>query len=72
MAEKTVQRKLSRTLIIYVILFSSAITFVTTGYQLYHEYEQSLDAVQANFRQLEVSSLPGITEAVWAVDHRQL
>jgi len=51
-----------------VILFSSAITFIATGFQLYREYEQNIDVVDSNIRQLEISILPGIKEAVWNID----
>jgi PAS domain S-box-containing protein len=65
-------RPLGKTLIVYIVLFSSIITFGTTGFQLYREYSQSLDVIDANFRQMETSSLPSITSAVWTIDLNQL
>ncbi|MBT3906579.1 MAG: PAS domain S-box protein [Rhodospirillales bacterium] len=72
MSEIKFEKRLSRKLIILVILFSSAITFLTTGLQLYREYEHDLDSIQDEFRQIGVTSIPSITEAIWNVDTKQL
>jgi hypothetical protein len=72
MAKLKFERRLSRKLIILVILFSSAVTFFTTGLQLYREYEQDIDSIQNEFQQIGVTSLPSIREAIWNVDTKQL
>lgn len=51
-----------------LILFSSVITLVTTGIQLYAEYDRDMDAIQTGFTQIERSYLGSIAENVWQID----
>jgi|GEM_PF-6840634 hypothetical protein len=45
MSEINFEKRLSRKLIILVILFSSVVTFLTTGLQLYREYDHDIDSI---------------------------
>jgi PAS domain S-box-containing protein len=72
MPEINIEKRITRKLVILVILFSSIITFVATGFQLYRDYEQSLEVVHSNFNQLEGTHLPSIKEAVWNLDVKQV
>ncbi|MBC8286135.1 MAG: PAS domain S-box protein [Nitrospinae bacterium] len=72
MPEVKIEKSITRKLIVWVILFSSIITFVTTGYQLYRDYKQNLEVVHSNFAQLETSHIPSIREAVWNLDIKQV
>ena len=64
--------RIAKKLIVYVVLFSSFITLFTTGFQLYREYDQDLDAIKQVFQQIEESYLESIVENVWLVDQRRL
>ncbi len=65
-------RRITRKLIIYVILFSSLITLVTTAAQLYREYGEGVNLINEHFKQMEKSYLPSVVSAVWVADNRQL
>ena len=66
------QRQIGRKLIILVILFSSAITLITTALQLYREFELNVGTLRNSVHQLEASNFPSIKEALWALDFVQL
>lgn len=70
--DKDAKPRITRKLVILVILFSSLITFISTSFQLFRDYEQSLEKVHLNFAQLEETHLPSIKEAVWNLDMKQL
>ena len=55
-------------LIKWLILFSSVVTLVTTGVQLWAEYGRDMDAIQSRFVQVERSYLDSIAENVWESD----
>ena len=55
-----------------LIIFSSLITLVTTGVQLWSEYGRDIDAIQSRFLQVERSYLDSIAENVWESDAGRL
>jgi len=55
-------------LIKWLILFSSVVTLVTTGVQLWTEYGRDMNAIQSRFVQVERSYLDSISENVWEAD----
>lgn len=72
MSERIFKGRIARRLIIYIVLFSSLITLIATGIQLYHEYHQDINDIDARFSQIEASNLQSIAEAVWVADRTQL
>ncbi len=72
MPEQNFSRSITGKLIVLVILFSSLITFITTAFQLYRDYDQSLEALHGSFDQMEKAHLPSIEEATWNLDLKQL
>ena len=59
---------IARRLIIATVLFSSAITLVTTSVQLYVDYNRDLSAIESTLDQIEASSLETLTLGVWSLD----
>lgn len=64
--------RVARKLILYVILFSSLITLVTTAVQLYGEYQHDIVHINKRLEQIETGYKPGITAAVWGTDWEQV
>lgn len=59
---------LARRLIGYTVLFSSLITFVASGLQLYIGFTQDIDAVHATVQDIQSSRAKSIMESVWVLD----
>lgn len=55
-----------------LILFSSLISLITTGVQLYAEYDRDMTAIETSFVQIERSYLGSIAENVWQIDVSRL
>ncbi|NOX09138.1 MAG: PAS domain S-box protein [Gammaproteobacteria bacterium] len=58
-------------LIIYIILFSSAITLLTTAAQLYRDYSSDLEHIHGELQQIEGVHLESLASALWT-SNRQL
>ncbi len=63
---------LARRLIIAMMLFSAAVTLVTTGYQLYREYQRDIAGIETQFRQIDSVHLPSLTQSVWATNSKEI
>ncbi len=63
---------IARKLILFIILFSSAITLLGTSFQLYLEYQRDLSSVKKSIRQIERSYLDTIIETLWVSNYRFL
>lgn len=59
---------IARRLIIAIILFSSSITLITTSLQIYSDYEQNLEQIDAYLYMIETSHLESLTKSVWHID----
>src|SRR3990172_7819484 len=59
---------LGRRLIVLIVLFSSAVTLLLTGLQLYRDYRLDLDAIDNQFRQIERVHVPSLSGNLWATD----
>lgn len=59
---------IGRRLLGYILLVSSAITLVLSAWQLWREYQQDLAHIDQTLTQIEVTSLPALTEQVWTVN----
>ena len=51
-----------------LIVFSSLITLITTGVQLWTEYGRDVDSIEFRFNQVERGYLESIAENVWQSD----
>lgn len=66
------RQSISRRLIVYILLFSSAITLIATSLQLYFDYSRDVGAIYDRMSQIKNSYLRSITSNLWAMDREQL
>ncbi|MBA3013106.1 MAG: hypothetical protein FP812_23120 [Desulfobacula sp.] len=59
---------IGRKLIVYILLFSSMITFIGTGLQLYLDYKKDIRSIHNTLKQIESSYLYSITNSLWVTD----
>jgi len=65
-------QKISKKLILYIILFSSMITAIVTLIQLYYQYREDKLILDKNIENVDTGYREGITNAVWLDDKVQL
>ena len=63
---------IARRLIVTIILFSSAITLVLTGVQLYAEYRYDLTGIEADLAQVERVHVKALSQSLWATNNKEL
>jgi PAS domain S-box-containing protein len=66
------QSPLARRLILWTILFSSAVTLLLTTLQLYRDYRRDISQIERNFAEIETVHLATLTESLWATDKERL
>jgi PAS domain S-box-containing protein len=59
---------IGRKLLVYILLFSSIITFIGTGLQLYMDYDHDVKSLHKTLDQLESSYLDSIANSLWVTD----
>lgn len=64
-----ISSRISRTLVLYIVLFSSVITIVLTAMQLYLDYRQGIRVINQTLDQVELSTLDSLTQAAWTLDN---
>jgi PAS domain S-box-containing protein len=64
--------RLGRRLLVWIALISTGIAFVATSVQLYLYYQRDLQDMDAKLAFVQENLAPGITEAAWNFDRRQL
>ncbi|NQV48678.1 MAG: PAS domain S-box protein [Rhodospirillaceae bacterium] len=72
MLNLTHPNKIAWKIIAALVMFSSLITIVTTGVQLFTEYGRDIDAIQTRFNQVEKGYIKSISENVWESDIERL
>ena len=65
-------RSITRRLIVYVVLFSSFITFLITIIQLVQEYHEGVSQVNGQILQIERLSLTSVTDNLWNLYEKQI
>ncbi|VAW60711.1 diguanylate cyclase/phosphodiesterase (GGDEF & EAL domains) with PAS/PAC sensor(s) [hydrothermal vent metagenome] len=68
----SIRSPIARRLIIYILLFSSCITFLITAIQLYRDYKVDLNAIHSELQKIEDIHLESITTALWASNKKLL
>jgi PAS domain S-box-containing protein len=63
---------IARKLILYVVLFSSVITLGSTALQLYLEFENDVEIIDARLDQIETSHKRSISNSLWILDNPRL
>ena len=59
-------------LILYILLFSSVVTFFATALQLYFDYSRDLRAIDTRIAQIRDSYLKSMVLSLWSMDYEQL
>jgi diguanylate cyclase (GGDEF)-like protein/PAS domain S-box-containing protein len=63
---------LARRLLVFIVLFSSAITLVLTALQLYRDYRHDLGEVESDLREIQDVHLASLSGTLWATNTREL
>lgn len=65
---------LGRRLLFHILWFSSAVTLITTAFQLYLDYQTDIGLIEERMSQIQQSYLPLINESLWVenLDRAQL
>ncbi|MBF0290104.1 MAG: hypothetical protein HQM14_19985 [SAR324 cluster bacterium] len=58
-------------LIVYILICSSMITLVGTGYQLFLEYWRDINLIEDQMEQIQKSHLMGLINSLWMTDTQQ-
>lgn len=66
------KNSIAKRIIFLIILFSSVVTFVTTGMQMYAEYNMKIDEVNRELEDIESSFSVPLTNAIWFLDKNQI
>ena len=63
---------ISRRLILYIVLCSSLITLILSGFQLYREYQADITALDRVFERIAKLHLQTISATLWSTDTTRL
>ncbi|MFT5519800.1 MAG: signal transduction histidine kinase, partial [Enterobacterales bacterium] len=66
------KKSIGKTLLLWILFYSSLVTVVLSGVQLYVDYKQELNAIDSRFVDIESSYLRSIEASLWNVDREQL
>ena len=66
------QSPLARRLIFWTVLFSSCVTLILTGLQLYRDYRQDISQIEQNLSEIDVVHRATLTDSLWATDQKRL
>jgi PAS domain S-box-containing protein len=66
------RQKLSRRLLLYILLFSSIVTCCITAGQLYIEYNRDIDAIEEQFTRIGKLFTQPLIQALWYFDENSL
>ncbi|GAA0411960.1 hypothetical protein GCM10009133_20470 [Cocleimonas flava] len=67
-----ISSKIGRAFLLRVLLFSSLVTLLLSGIQLYIEYKKDLNQINEVREQINKSYLKSIENAVWGINKRQI
>ena len=69
---KTINSNLARKIGLYVILASTLLSFLTSGFQIYSEYKRERNGVYEDLQQIQKAHLSSIAARVWVLDVDEL
>ena len=64
--------RIGKKLILYILLFSGAVTFFLTTVQIYLDYRFEREVITQKFEQLKLSNLESLENAVWQLNKKNL
>jgi signal transduction histidine kinase len=63
---------IGKRLLFYILLFSSVVTIVATGLQLFIDYQRDISQVKTRLDNVQKSYLPSVAASLWNLDPEQL
>lgn len=69
---KHLKCKISRVLVLYIVLFSSVVTLCLTSIQLYIDYNNGIDTLHQRIEQIKLTNIDSITQSLWTIDYSSL
>lgn len=69
---KPLKSKISRTLILYIVLFSSLVTLVLTAIQLRIDYNHGINGIYQRIDQIQKTNMDSIKQSLWTLDHSSI
>ena len=69
---KHLKSKISKVLVLYIVLFSSVVTLVLTAIQLRIDYNDGIDVIHQRIDQIEYTNMDSIKQSLWTMDHSSL
>ncbi len=66
------KNSLAKNIVFQIIFFSSMVTFLTTGVQLYHDYNNQMSDISRELSDIESSFALPINTALWFLDKNQI
>lgn len=70
--QKIINSRLAKNQLMFILFFSSIITLIGTGLQLFVEYKDDLKYLDIQLSQIETSHLEMLTSSLWTIDNRQI
>lgn len=67
-----ISRGIARRLILAIVLFSSLITLVLTAFELYRDYKNDIELIEAQLEEIKNVHVRSIADSLWVVDQRNL
>jgi len=71
-AHLEIRSGIARKLIVYMVLFSSAITLLTTSIQLYRDYSGDISLIEEQLQEVRTVHLKSLTATLWISDIKEL
>lgn len=68
----SLRRGIALRLLVYILLFSSAVTLVSTAVQLLVDYRRDIEAIEVRLDQVRSTSLASLAGSLWHMDADQL
>jgi len=65
---KHLKSKISKVLVLYIVLFSSVVTLLLTAIQLRIDYNDGIDSIYQRIEQIKLTNLASITQSLWTID----
>lgn len=69
---KHLKSKISKVLVIYIVIFSSAITLILTAIQLRLDYNNGIKFIHQKVNQVKLTNLASITQSLWTLDQSSI
>lgn len=66
------RRGVALRLLVYILLFSTAVTLVSTAAQLYVDYRRDVQSIETRLAEIRASSLGSLAGSLWHMDAEQL